>query len=266
MTATLKVKQSFQLLNDITPRAFVSRIWTDLGNVQSLTWASESDIQGYVKLVIHDAITAAGLEGKVSCMNELGIFRIRPDIWIVIKEGFPIGVLEVKKPDKKIMQSERLHGQIFDYMIRLRNFYGQKHVFGIVSTYEEWRIYWLANDVCNDAASATTKLENIEATQAYVEDITTIPECINFESESTEELISPSQEKRQLCGTPIIRYDDKNLSHMLVSVLLKMYNSPRETIPLVDPNRSYIQLNETSWYWVHFTNKLNLSQVHICFI
>jgi hypothetical protein len=262
MTAKLKVKENFQLLKNIPSRTFVSRIWTDLGNEQTLSWGSESDIQGYVKLVIRDVITAAGLEGEVSCMNELCIFRIRPDIWIVIKEGFPIGVLEVKKPDKKIMENERLHGQIFDYMIRLRNFYGQKHVFGIVSTYEEWRIYWLANDDCNDAAEAS-QIENSEISQAcVVEDITTIPERFDFESESTDELITPSQEKRRLCGTPIIRYDDKILPHMLISVLLKMYHSPREEIPLVDPNRSYIQLNETNWYWVHYNKALNLSQVH----
>ncbi len=48
------------------------------------------------------------------------------------------------------MASKRVHGQIYDYMLRLRHFFGQQLVFGIVTTYNEWRVYWLPD--CNDAA------------------------------------------------------------------------------------------------------------------
>ena len=46
-------------------------------------WASESDIQGFVKIVLQGAIREAGLQGKLHCFNELSVFELRPDIWIV---------------------------------------------------------------------------------------------------------------------------------------------------------------------------------------
>jgi hypothetical protein len=124
---------------------------------QGMPWGSESDIQGYVKDALGDAITAAGLErGSVDCRNELGIFDVRPDIWIVRENRMPIGVVEVKKPNPKIMQSEHVHGQIYDYMLRLRSFFGLQNVFGIVATYESWRVYWLPSGNTDDVANATS--------------------------------------------------------------------------------------------------------------
>ncbi len=63
-----------------------------------------------------------------------------------------MGVVEVKRPGKGIMDSEQVHGQIYDHMMRLRSFHGLRHVFGIVSTYNQWRVYWL-ND-CNEIAQS----------------------------------------------------------------------------------------------------------------
>jgi hypothetical protein len=116
-------------------------IW---GNYETskLTYSSESDIQTYVRCVLIDAICVAGLSNEVTCSNEPSIYQLRPDIWIVCtSSGVPIGVVEVKKPDKNIMNSPSLHGQIFDYMLRLRHFIGLKSVFGITTTYAQWRIY-----------------------------------------------------------------------------------------------------------------------------
>ncbi len=131
-----------------------SYIWGafDSGDLQS--WASEMDVQQLVKAVLQDAITAAGLGHLLKCYNELSIFKLRPDIWVVMNErGVPVGVCEVKKPGRTIINSPVVHGQIYDYMLRLRSFHGLKHVFGIVSTYEQWRLYWL--DDCCSAATAT---------------------------------------------------------------------------------------------------------------
>jgi len=72
---------------------------------------------------------------------------------VMNERGVPVGVCEVKKPGRTIINSPVVHGQIYDYMLRLRSFHGLKHVFGIVSTYEQWRLYWL--DDCCSAATAT---------------------------------------------------------------------------------------------------------------
>ena len=72
--------------------------------------------------------------------------------------GIPVGVCEVKRPGKHIMNSPYIFGQIYDYMLRLRTFHGLKHVFGIVSTYEQWRLFWLED--CCDAAISTVLPSN----------------------------------------------------------------------------------------------------------
>lgn len=142
-----------------------SYIWGayDSGDLQS--WASEMDIQQLVKAVLQDAITAANLGHLLKCYHELSIFKLRPDIWVVMNErGVPVGVCEVKKPGSSIMDSPVVHGQIYDYMLRLRSFHGIKHVFGIVSTYHQWRLYWLED--CAAAAAAAATVVTVEAIAA----------------------------------------------------------------------------------------------------
>lgn len=40
-----------------------------------------------------------------------------------------------------------------------------------------------------------------------------------------------------------------------------MYYSPHSNVQLVDPDRVYIQLNQTAWSWVKFTNNLDFTKV-----
>jgi len=147
-------QQKFSTLSGMQLQSGISSIWALHANGDLQSWASEMDVQQLVKAVLQDAITAAGLGHLLKCYNELSIFKLRPDIWVVMNErGVPVGVCEVKKPGRTIINSPVVHGQIYDYMLRLRSFHGLKHVFGIVSTYEQWRLYWL--DDCCSAATAT---------------------------------------------------------------------------------------------------------------
>ncbi len=153
--ATLHVCE-FSLVQNIpwSPQQ-TSAIWATAHTGYLRSWGSEREIQTAVTLVLQDLISSVGLEDMLRCYQELSIFKLRADIWIVVDAtGVPVGVVEVKKPGKKIMQSDYVHGQIYDYMMRLRSFHGLKHVFGIVSTYNQWRVYWL-ND-CNEIAQSTS--------------------------------------------------------------------------------------------------------------
>mmetsp|Transcript_521 Transcript_521/g.739 ORF Transcript_521/g.739 Transcript_521/m.739 type:complete len:510 (+) Transcript_521:622-2151(+) len=238
-------ERTFLPLKNLRTLDHISRIWADLGSKSTLRWATESDIQGFVKLVINDAIAAAGLENELSCFNELGIFRLRPDIWILFEQkGIPIGVIEVKKPDSKIMNSNRLHGQIYDYMLRLRHFFGQKWIFGITSTYEEWRIYWLTD--CNKIAEADT-MEQAEK-KPNIEQPREIPFLLQQATQPDAD-IPPTPIKRKVNGTKILKWNDPDLPILLVSVIQKMYCSPNFQIRLIDSKRNYIQLTTTSWFW-----------------
>lgn len=121
-----------------------SVLWQIYEENGSLDWGSERDIQGMVKQVLQSAIYTVGLKGKLKCINELSIFDLRPDIWIVYGGGMPIGVVGVKKPGEDgTLQNPYVHGQLFDYMLRLQSFFGLQQVFGILTSYEKWRVCWM---------------------------------------------------------------------------------------------------------------------------
>lgn len=241
-------ESTFSALSTIpSSTANASSIWATLATQPALPWGSESDIQGFVKQVLADVIAATKLDQKLKCFNELGVFRLQKDIWVVLANGIPVGVVEVKKPGKDIMDSETLHGQIYDYMLRLKNFFGQTWVFGIVSTYIEWRIYWL--DKCDEIASAA----DLPAVERKPVDIAALIAKLGRPAErdsvSDYPVIPPSPVQRLVHGTGRLQFDDEKLVPLLISLILKMYRSPVDDLALIDRSRSYIQLTPSCWFW-----------------
>lgn len=170
-----KNDEAFGLLSDeILSRLPATSVWVNFDENGELDWGSESDIQGFVKNVLQAAIRTLGLTGTIKCFNELSIFDLRPDIWLICSDGVPIGVVEVKKPDKSdILRNEYVQGQLFDYMLRLKSFFGLEHVFGILSTYEEWRICWMPQS--QKAAVATKIVGKEEADEVETEVESVVP-------------------------------------------------------------------------------------------
>ena len=84
-----------------------------------------------------------GQQGMIYLVEEMQFRNQRPDVWIIHSNGLPIGIIEVKKPSATIMNEPLLAGQVFDYLNLLKSFYGVQWHFAIVSTYEEWRFFWL---------------------------------------------------------------------------------------------------------------------------
>ena len=212
-------------------------------------WSSESDIHGCVRGALTDVIKHSGLHSDVSLLNEVSIFhpakkqQYRADIWVVRnKSGFPIGVCEVKKPNAPKAASALahpvLHGQIFDYMVNLRNFFGLKRVFGIISTYEEWRICWLAD---TDEAARETNAA------AYVQ------RAREVESQDVAG-------DRKVHATPILRHDNPELVLLLVHLMHKMHLSPYDASPkLVKPGQRYPLFTEGAWDWTPLEPDFRLS-------
>lgn len=190
-------------------------------------WGSESDIQGIVKIVLETAISVVGFEGEIECFNELSIFDLRPDIWIVCNGGVPIGVVKVKKPGGAL-ESPYVQGQLFDYMLRLQSFFGIKNVFGILTSYDQWRICWLP--LSDQAAAATSSAALGTEHAREIETQIVVPE-------------------RVLQGSKFFAWDDEDLPRALCTVILKMYSSPRSQVSLVDKNRPYIVIDQDQWSW-----------------
>eukprot|EP01114_Cavostelium_apophysatum_P000777 TRINITY_DN1069_c0_g1_i11.p1 TRINITY_DN1069_c0_g1~~TRINITY_DN1069_c0_g1_i11.p1 ORF type:complete len:362 (+),score=90.71 TRINITY_DN1069_c0_g1_i11:1788-2873(+) len=158
-----------------------------------------------------------------------------------------------------ILNSPEVLGQCYDFMMALRNYFGIKNVFGILTTYEEWRICWLPE--CDHAAlsdapsSEELAKERPTPTQSQkMTDLLARPHEIgdNFPDEVLELTGTPPAEadpSRCLHGTEVKRFDDENLLDMLASVVCKMYVSPQENIDLFDRKWYRIYADEQKLCW-----------------
>lgn len=221
---------SFGVLDKLVLIPSESSIWPMYHNTKN-TWATESDIQRLVYTALSDVVSTVGLATNLQLLSEVSTFSLRPDICVVRINGKPVGVCKVKKPNgaqkTSALEESVVAGQIFSYMMMLRNQYGVRHAFGILSTYEEWRVCWLPDT--EKAASVTTLLDHDED-EGGADEISRVVHC-----------------------TKIYHHDDVELIKILASTLMKMNNTPG-SIPttLIDSirNRYYIQLNERTYDWI----------------
>lgn len=195
-----------------------------------LKYGSENDVAVHVRKVISDITTATGLENKFDFMSELAISRLRADIWILLLNGFPVSVIEVKKPGE-INEGKKavIYGQLYDYMMKLRSFHGLCNVIGILTNFEQWEICCLPDSV--EGATATS---------------------LNYGKHQIQSL-PVENEKRILYKSKTYTYKNcKELAIALYSALKKIaYNSKYIVpVPLLGKSRAYICATEESWFWV----------------
>lgn len=191
-----------------------------------IQYSSESDLQSYVRSLMKDMVTAIGFQDSISIISERGIASFRADFWVVLQGGIPIGAIEVKLPGVNVLNEPRVLGQIFDYMLRLRNYYGIRQVFGLVTTFEEWRVVWLPD---TDVAATAGNLD--------------------YPIDSVVDLTEGS---REIMASQIYYLSNcVELATCLTSVLKKMKRSAEDRIiiSLTGPNRSYITSSSNSWSW-----------------
>ncbi len=188
------------------------------------------------------------------CIEEMSIFQQQPDYLSIINtKGLPIGVLQVKKPGKAL-NSKKVLRQLYSHMLRLQSFHGLHHVFGIVSTYAEWQIFWLEGT--NDAAASQTS----HSTTELQSPLPLLEAGDRDEEEEVNEATSTDLPEGVMHGSEPIRYDDPSFSKVMLTVLMKMYNSPVSSVQELSADRPYIVVNPWSWKWKKVqwkTNKLN---------
>ena len=191
------------------PKDRPSQVWKRVCDGNLGVWNHEVNIQSFVKDVIVDIIDLAGVKNSVEAYMEIQLSvteHLRPDIVIFRRHGVIIGVCEVKKPSDKggDLDNDVLRVQISNYMLRLKYSHGLKAVFGITTTYNEWKICWLheANNIA-EATEATSHLFHPSASHN-----------IDF------------QNKEILYETKIFKRDDPHLVEALVSVIRKMMMCP----------------------------------------
>lgn len=262
-------------------------------------YASEAAVCRHVENVLVDVVraiqptqtTSNELIKSIHFVSELSVFGNRADLWVVRMFGAPVGVVEVKKPDRKgeILNSPHVAGQLFDYMCRLRSFHGLREVFGIATTYRQWRVFWLPDTDSVTAAGAAEFSQ--PAAQAPLDKSTAMPPqpaasardilpppptWARIDRDSTPEaraqvqaaasqpaLHTPSptgpEDRRAVCADETLEWNSPALVPVLASVLLKMMHA-RAAPPqsLIDLGRPYIKVTEISWFWTRLRVPLQL--------
>ncbi|KAJ3259092.1 hypothetical protein HK103_002979 [Boothiomyces macroporosus] len=181
------------------------------------TWETEADIQQLVQKALLEVAECCNLgkeihliSEKIFSFNRQGLNTLRADIAVIRnKFGSIVGVCEVKKPStgstrgtsSDDLSDDKLMIQISNYMLELRYTWGLRFVFGILSTYNHWRIVWLKDT--DEIAKAATK-DEVKASKK-----------IDDSNDTTQYIF----------GSEILSYNDSNLVETLASVLWKMYLS-----------------------------------------
>lgn len=116
-----------------------------------LLYSSEDDIVHFVRIFLTDILLALGLHLKFNA--EVTIKQIRPDICVLCKGMYLVGVVEVKKPGFNVLLEPTVLGELLDQMFLVEGFYGMGPVIGILTTGVEWVLTWFPAD-SNTLASA----------------------------------------------------------------------------------------------------------------
>lgn len=163
MAASIRVVEPAVLSNVGSPRTpFISLIWDFQAqkNLKELGWSSEASIVNLVSMYLSDMLYECGLSESLTLTPEMGTFEFRPDLWVLRVAGMPVGVVEVKKPGKGVLDHGNVLGEVYDYLLHLPNFYGAKEMIGIVTTYREWRVCWLDNPETQELMKADEVLDS----------------------------------------------------------------------------------------------------------
>jgi hypothetical protein len=208
-----------------------SLLWTQQSF--GMTWGSEKSVVSYVKFFLMDILLGLGLSESIRVEEDYTMFsEFKPDIYVIWKEAWPIGVVEVKKPTEDILDAPVVWGQIFDYMAALREFQGLQDVFGIVTTYEKWRLCWLPE---SDAVAAEVTPVLAPATQRASPFRPELPPPPNWkfrcntEAENFNKISKRGQQKfddRKFSGTAVLDWDHPMLGQSIASLICKMAASP----------------------------------------
>ena len=250
-----------------------SPLWSRLGSpvhgqsmVLPLGFNGEVLIQTYVKDALEEIVGALSdvLPVHVQLQQELQYNSQKADIWVLLLMGVPIGAIEVKKSGRRmnVTNDPLVAGQLYDYLTTLRNFYGLDHVFGIATTYREWRIFWLEDT--EDAAretdmskfplpTAATRVDlrpatPVEGKEAVVTDLSRV--TLSDAGARQPSCMSTDQGPRRVRAGRIMLWNDSELVLALATVIVKMATSTttKRTV-LFENGRPYTRVTPSSAKW-----------------
>jgi hypothetical protein len=206
-------------------------------------WSGEVSIQQWVDLAFSDVSRSAGLSRLLSIDREttfslatiFGKHQDRVDVTTIVNDTRSIvSVCEVKLPGFSMDSVS----QLADYMLDLRNSLSVRYVFGVLSTYEEWRIFWFSDT--NQAAEITQTEEYLELCQSGT---------------ANDYILSGDVD---VYASKIYHHTDPKLVQVLASVLFKSSVAPISTpAAFIEPHRMYLKSTKDSVTYQRLPSTLN---------
>ena len=133
-----------------------SMAWREYQSINSpLQINTEMDTVLHISNILKDAIEASKL--KLNLSSEVSMSNSRPDL-LILKQSdeLPVGAIEVKKPDStSLTEHPKIFGELFDYLMLLKNTYNLQRVFGILTRYSDWYVCWLGGLSSSSSSSSS---------------------------------------------------------------------------------------------------------------
>lgn len=205
-----------------------------------VSYITENDVAKLVERYLTSILDAMGLLDTVGVYSEVGTFKLRPDLWIITVRSIPVGVVEVKEPDKRgqkflALEHPNVLGELYDFMKHLPNFYGTFPAFGILTNMNSWRFAWFPDEETNMLAAASEELEYPEDIGQLEDTVATVEPHLLLEEDEPEsdDVVAQSQDeeasRRALCVSRIFNREETGgvLTRAVASFLLKMLKVKR---------------------------------------
>ena len=191
------------------------------------------------------------------------------DIWLVIISGIPIGVVEVKRytasDEYNPVDIGKFMGQLYDYLLHLKSYTGMQHVFGILTTYDKWHIFWLSetDEIAGSIECAPQEEPANDNAHLLPSEIPWQERKIDFPETQTisQEFVRLEQSgDKVIHGSRIFDWNDPALPYALCALGQKMISSPMvPRLSFLEKEWSYIYMNKREWCWKKVTKTKKLT-------
>ena len=242
----------FGICTELTRTAGSSSLWRNVENGYS-AWSTENDIQHLVIDALCDIRQEYGIS-EVRFRGDRGIASVRPDVIMLRMANQEIvGFVEVKRPIDGTMEDGHVFGQVFEYLCLLRSS-GLDCCFGILTTYESWRVCWLQD--CGSMASAID-----ESTWSEISSPFSLESGADVDDSS-----DLTQVKPVVHTSRVMKWNDDRLAPFLATCMKKMLCSRRRHVDRfrLTPKRLVLVLEEHRRRWSYLSSEHNVIVSHNC--
>jgi hypothetical protein len=248
----------FPTLENVGKPRGVCQVWSEFVRSHlpfdgdQIPWQSHASLVMLMKNVFDDMLFECGLASKLWLMSEEGTFELRPGLWTVRCGAIAVGVIRILSPKKGVLEDESVLGELYDYMQQLPNFYGTRHVIGILTTYHDWRVCWLDNDKTRELVAEVEVIpkETVPcppkiSLKKHTSDCHAIGEP--EEEVASDETIAKAP--RRLFGTRVWTAGNENVFQLVAPALLKMGRATIRPLDSSLENRLFPRIGRESLSW-----------------